>query len=149
MSNVEYLYSDIGWASWNRWDVQNDLLPITITQERVTVQARPYDQKWYHHATCTIPAGQTSCTNNWTATMALGTTGYLHDGAMLTNVDGSLRGNPGWANVTWNDRHYPAIACTYFVRSSTSYKYGPKCTAAFNKMYAGANNAAGQTYHAA
>ena len=113
MSNVEYLYSDIGWASWNRWDVQNDLLPITITQERVTVQARPYDQKWYHHATCTIPAGQTSCTNNWTATMALGTTGYLHDGAMLTNVDGSLRGNPGWANVTWNDRHYPAIATEY------------------------------------
>ena len=113
MSKVEYLYSDIGWASWDRWDVQNDLLPITITQERVTVQARPYDQKWSHHATCTIPAGQTSCTNNWTATMALGTTGYLHDGAMLTNVDGSLRGNPGWANVTWNDRHYPAIATEY------------------------------------
>ncbi len=42
--------------------------------------------------------------------MAKGTTGYVHDNATVFNPDKSLRSNPLWAEVNWNDQHYPQLS---------------------------------------
>ena len=109
LPNMEYLYSDIGWASRAR-EIQNSALPVTISQWRATVGARPFDQKVSHLAGCTIPAGQTQCGAAWNYTINKGTTGYFHDQAIVNSADGTLIGSPVWGEITWNDQHYPTIS---------------------------------------
>lgn len=43
------------------------------------------------------------------ATLSPGTTGYIHNNATVWNEDRSLRSNPLWAEVNWNDLHYPEL----------------------------------------
>ncbi len=105
---MEYLYSDIGWGSKAR-DITNTSLPITISSWRATVGVRPYDQKVYHLAGCTIPAGETQCVVPWNYNINLGTTGYFHDSSLVKSTDGTLMGSPVWADIAWNDQHYPSI----------------------------------------
>ncbi|MGN5148342.1 Ig-like domain-containing protein [Aeromonas enteropelogenes] len=111
--SVEYYYSDIGWSSWKRFEVQNTSLPVTISKIRYTVASRPYVQSVHHYANCDIPANTTTCTVNWSTTLAKGTTGYIHGGLDIYNPDSTLRSDPDWAEVNWNDLHYPTIATSY------------------------------------
>ncbi|HAT2580398.1 TPA: DUF4165 domain-containing protein [Aeromonas hydrophila] len=111
--NVEYLYSDIGWGSWKRYNVNSSALPVTISKIRYTVQARPYQQSVEHYANCIVPANATSCTADWTSTMAKGTTGYIHGVVTVLNDTRTLRSDPNWAEVNWNDLYYPTIAQSY------------------------------------
>ena len=39
----------------------------------------------------------------------LGTTGYFHDSSLVKSTDGTLMGSPVWADIAWNDQHYPSI----------------------------------------
>lgn len=48
-------------------------LPIKISRLRFNVEARPFAQEIGGKATCTIPAGKTSCEAPETFDMALGT----------------------------------------------------------------------------
>ena len=108
----EYLYSDIGWASYSRWLIQNHQLPITITHVRQQVEPRAYVQVFSHRGlSCTIPVGASSCTISLgTIPLNLNTTGYLHDMSTLTSSDGVLVSSASWADVSWNDQHYPLIS---------------------------------------
>lgn len=110
---VDYNYSDKGWASFRRYEVNNSDLPVTVKAIRVNAEARPYVQTAHHRGSCTIPVGATSCLINQSYTMAKGTTGYLHDNATVYNADKTLRSNPMWAGVNWNDLHYPSLRHTY------------------------------------
>ncbi|MDH0436510.1 Ig-like domain-containing protein [Aeromonas caviae] len=112
LRKVEYLYSDIGWGSWVRM-IDNSALPISISQIRYTVDPRPYPQRVEHYANCTVPANETTCTANWSTTLAKGTTGYIHGGLNVFDDTRVLRSQPAWAEVNWNDQHYPSIAQTY------------------------------------
>ncbi|MCA4005175.1 Ig-like domain-containing protein [Vibrio vulnificus] len=113
LSSVEYNYSDKGWSSFYRQDVKNHELPISISGIKVNVSPRPYKQIASHNGTCEIPAGQTSCTIDWTYTLAQGTTGYLHANAIVRNEENTLKSNPRWAEVNWNDQHYPSLTHSY------------------------------------
>ena len=110
---VEYLYSDIGWGTWQRYSVNNSSLPVTISKIRYTVAPRPYAQIVEHYANCVVPANSNSCMADWSTTLAKGTTGYIHDVVNVYNEARTLRSNPSWAEVDWNDQHYPSIAQTY------------------------------------
>ncbi|WP_080075077.1 Ig-like domain-containing protein [Salmonella enterica] len=107
---VDYNYSDIGWSSFYRYWVNNSVLPVTVSSIRVKVEPRPYVQTAVHRGSCEIPVGQDSCVIANSFTMAKGTTGYVHDNATVFNPDKSLRSNPLWAEVNWNDQHYPQLS---------------------------------------
>ncbi|EJO2025800.1 Ig-like domain repeat protein [Vibrio parahaemolyticus] len=111
VGSAEYLWSDIGWASWNRWLIQNTQLPITITGSRQRVEPRPYVQRWSHSGhECFIPAGEEYCEIHHPAkTLAKGSSGYFHEGSTIESADKSLYGEPSWADATYNDQHYPII----------------------------------------
>ncbi len=115
----QYKYSDIGWSSNSRWDIQTSQLPLRIEGVRQYVGARTYDQVFSHAGyKCTIPAGQTVCeitlpeSDKWL--LAKGNSGYYHEGSSLQNLDGSLYGDPQWANVTYNDVYAPIINSTTY-----------------------------------
>lgn len=106
---VEYDYSDKGWASFRRFDVNNSLLPLSIKGIRVNAEARSYPQIAVHKGQCTIPVGKTSCSIPQEYTLDTRTTGYIHDNATVYNATKTLRSNPMWAEVNWNDLHYPSL----------------------------------------
>lgn len=113
IKGVEYYFSDIGWSSYTYRVVTPQQLPIAVTKVRYTVESRPFPQIATHMGTCTIPAGQTQCEISVNKRLEKGTTGYLHDQAVLTSSDGALRAIGQWANVWWNDLHYPLITHSY------------------------------------
>lgn len=113
LRNVEYRYSDIGWGAFRRYEVSNDKLPITIDRVRIIGEARPFDQRGSHRGSCIIPAGEVSCEHPTTYTMQPGTTGYLHESANLTNIENTLRASTLYAEVNWNDQHYPILTHEY------------------------------------
>ena len=70
-----------------------------------------------HSSSCTIPSGSTSCESPISYTLPKGGTGYLHGRFSLLSVGVSspeLFGNPIWAELTYNDLHYPEITDTSF-----------------------------------
>lgn len=113
ISRVEYYFSDKGWLSYSGRVVSPQELPVTVTKVRYTVEARPFDQVATHMGTCTIPAGQTQCEIAVTRPLNKGTSGYLHDQAVLKSADGSLSATGQWANVWWNDLYLPILSYTY------------------------------------
>ncbi|EES7561252.1 DUF4165 domain-containing protein, partial [Escherichia coli] len=113
ISSVEYYFSDKGWLSYSGRVVSPQELPVTVTKVRYTVEARPFDQVATHMGTCTIPAGQTQCEIAVTRPLNKGTSGYLHDQAVLKSADGSLSATGQWANVWWNDLYLPILSYTY------------------------------------
>ncbi|ENP8454885.1 hypothetical protein C5F64_12545 [Photobacterium damselae subsp. damselae] len=125
-----YKYSDIGWSSWGRHVNANDL-PIQVEAADITVEARPYDQKFYHMGECTIPAGKTSCTITYSPPkeMSLGSHGNYHSGSEIKSADGKLYGAPGWASVHWNNDEIPSITKTEWdpsLKRVTVYAYQPE-----------------------
>lgn len=124
-----YLYSDIGWSSWSRVYIQNTQLPLTVNGVRVTIKPVTYDVVYSHHGlTCTIPAQELSCDIIYPTPIELnpGTNGYLHESSSLAAADGSLYGDPGWADVDWNDRYYPVITASLAdgILTSNTYQEG-------------------------
>ena len=113
IKEVAYNFSDTGWHNFNRPTLHNSLLPLSFNKIRVTAEARSFDQVASHRGTCTIPAGQTSCIINASYTMQRGTTGYIHDAATLRSADGKLLANVDYAEVNWNDQHYPELNYQY------------------------------------
>ena len=114
LAGVDYYYSDVGWTSMYRYAIQNDQLPVSISKVRIRVSSRNYDQIGHHiGGSCTIPAGSTSCEYPWSYTMESGETGYLHSNATAYDTDYTLRSNPRWAEVQFNDKHYPSIDAVY------------------------------------
>lgn len=111
VGHAEYLWSDLGWSSWNRWHIQNTQLPVTISGSRQRVEPRPYVQRWSHAGhECLIPIGSVYCEIRHPArTLSKGTSGYFHEGSTIESADKSLYGEPGWANATYNDQYYPII----------------------------------------
>lgn len=120
---VQYNYSDIGWASYSRVILSNTLLPLTISGIKVLAEARTYDQVATFDGTCTIPAGDTSCTIAYTKTLQPGTTGYLHDNAVIWDKAHTLMSNPSWADLDWNDQYYPQITYTYDAAAQSVTQY--------------------------
>ncbi|NVK74593.1 MAG: DUF4165 domain-containing protein [Oceanospirillaceae bacterium] len=110
---VDYNYSDIGWSSFVREWMNNSVLPVTVSSIRVKVKPRSYVQTAEHLGRCEIPVGQDSCIITTSITMEKGTTGYLHNNINVYNPDKSLISNPMWAEVTWNDQHYPQLSQQY------------------------------------
>ncbi|WP_410951028.1 DUF4165 domain-containing protein [Pseudomonas sp. S1(2024)] len=110
---VEYYFSDKGWMNYSGRIVRPEELPIKVTKVRYTVEARPFAQVATHLGTCTIPAGQTQCEIAIDTTLAKGTTGYMHNQAVLKSADGALSASGQWANVWWNDLYYPVLSYTY------------------------------------
>lgn len=110
---VDYNYSDIGWSNMYRYWVDSSVLPVTVSSIRVKVEPRPYVQTAVHRGSCEVPVGQDSCVIANSFTMSKGTTGYIHDNATVFNADQSLRSNPLWAEVNWNDQHYPQLSQQY------------------------------------
>lgn len=115
----QYNYSDKGWASANRWDMNISELPVRIKGVRQFVAARTYPQVFSHSGySCTIPAGDTVCeipfpnTSKWN--LVDGGLYYFHEGSSIASKDGSLYGSPMWANVSYNASKAPVI-------NSTSY----------------------------
>lgn len=113
IKNVEYYFSDIGWSSYTGRVVTPKELPVTVTKVRYTAEPRPFAQIATHKGTCTIPAGQTQCEITTNLSLAKGTSGYLHDQAVLKSADGLLTANGQWANVWWNDQYLPILNYTY------------------------------------
>lgn len=111
VGHAEYLWSDIGWSSWDRWHIQNDQLPLTITGSRQRVQPRPYVQRWIHAGhECLIPAGSEYCEIRHSAwNLSKGSSAYFHQGSTIESQDKALYGPPSWADSTYNDQHYPII----------------------------------------
>lgn len=111
---AEYLYSDRGWSSWSRWGVQNTELDLQVLGSRQRIVPQTYNVRWTHNGhSCIIPAGQESCEIRHPAVeLNTGTTGYLHGGSTIESEDGTIYGSPGWADVSWNDLHYPIINST-------------------------------------
>lgn len=109
---AEYLWSDRGWSSWNRWLIQNDILPITISGSRQKVEPRPYIQRWVHAGhECLIPIGAEYCEIRhapWQ--LKKGSSSYFHQGSTIESQDKSLYGSPSWADATYNDQYYPIIS---------------------------------------
>ncbi|EBO0058376.1 hypothetical protein DSP95_22060 [Salmonella enterica] len=110
---VDYNYSDIGWSSFYRYSVNSSVLPVAVSSIRVKVEPRPYVQTAVHRGSCEIPVGQDSCVITNSFTMEKGTTGYVHDNVTVYNTDKSLSSNPMWAEVNWNDQHYPQLSQQY------------------------------------
>ncbi|WP_432782867.1 Ig-like domain-containing protein [Vibrio parahaemolyticus] len=134
----QYQYSDIGWSSWSR-QVNADQLPVKVHASKGFVEARPYDQKYNHMGSCTIPAGQTECTITYNPPKELkkGTYGNLHDGSSFTNMDGSLYSQPGWASVHWNGSEVPSVTKTEWDPSTkkvTVYAHQPNRGYYFDKV---------------
>ncbi|MDY6928135.1 MAG: DUF4165 domain-containing protein, partial [Pseudomonadota bacterium] len=113
LKSVEYHFSDVGWHSFYRQPINNSLLPLSFDQIRVTAEKRPFDQIAVHRGSCTIPAGQTSCIINAGETLKPGTTGYIHDIAIVRNKANTLRSSNRYAEVNWNDQHYPSLSYEY------------------------------------
>nr|WP_214053505.1 Ig-like domain-containing protein [Photorhabdus caribbeanensis] len=110
---VDYNYSDIGWSSMYRYWVKNSTLPVSVNEIRVKVEPRPYVQTAVHRGSCEIPIGQDNCIISNSFTMEKGTTGYIHDNVTVYNPEKSLMSNPMWAEVNWNDQHYPQLTQSY------------------------------------
>ena len=113
IKSVEYYFSDKGWMSYTGRIVTPQELPIKVTKVRYTAEARPFAQVATHLGSCTIPAGQTQCEIATNTNLAKGTTGYLHNQALLKSADGALSASGQWANVYWNDLYYPVLSYTY------------------------------------
>lgn len=113
IAKVEYYFSDIGWSPYSSRIVTPQQLPLTVSRVRYTVEPRPFAQVATHMGTCTIPAGQTQCEIAVTKTLAKGTSGYLHDQAVLKSADGTLSASGQWANVWWNDQYKPVLSSSY------------------------------------
>lgn len=113
ISSVDYLFSDIGWRHYIGRVVAPSSMPVTVTRIRFTVEARPYDQIATHHGTCTVPAGKTQCEIAVNLPIKKGTSGRLHNQAVLKSKDGALSAKGQWADVFWNDYHYPSITYDY------------------------------------
>lgn len=112
--STEYKFSDIGWKDYRHYYVYKDRLPIQITDVRINAEARNFEQKFYHPpVSCLIPAGETSCETAYYKELNLGTTGYLHGPSYVTKPDNSLQASPTWAEVHWNDQHYPSVTTEY------------------------------------
>ncbi|MEZ8733624.1 Ig-like domain-containing protein [Vibrio sp. 10N.239.312.D08] len=111
VGHAEYLWSDIGWSSWDRWHIQNDQLPLTITGSRQRVEPRPYVQRWIHAGhECLIPVGSEKCEILHAAwNLSKGSSAYFHQGSTIESQDKALYGSPSWADSTYNDQHYPKI----------------------------------------
>ena len=115
----QYNYSDKGWASAKRWDINISELPIRIKGVRQYVAARTYSQVFTHSGySCTIPAGDTVCeitfpdTSKWN--LIDGGSHYFHEVSSIASEDGELYAAPMWANVSYNASAAPVI-------NSTSY----------------------------
>lgn len=113
IKSVDYKFSDIGWHSYQSRIVTPAQLPVAISKVRFTAEARPFDQLATHMGSCTIPAGSTQCEIAVNIDIKKGTTGFLHDQAVLQSIDGSLKAAGHWAYVTWNDLHKPILDYTY------------------------------------
>ncbi len=109
LKRVEYNYSDIGWDTFYRYEVDNTRLPVTIKGIRAIVEPRSYTQHVEHRGSCSVPPGSTSCYIAENYTMNPGTTGYIHNIANVFNPSRTLRADQLYAEVNWNDKHYPEI----------------------------------------
>lgn len=112
VSGAEYLYSDIGWSSWNRWRIQVEQLPIQILASRQRVEPRPYVQVWNHHGmSCRIDPGEDICEAYLTTPWELvdGGAAYYHGSSSINSEDNRLVGPPSWADVTYNAQYPPEI----------------------------------------
>lgn len=112
IGSAEYLYSDRGWGTWNRWHIQVEELPLQIRGSRQRVEPRSYPQRWSHDgASCIIPAGDDICEAIYDTpkVLSLGDSHYFHGGSSLNSEDNTLVGPPGWANVSYNGQYAPEI----------------------------------------
>ena len=113
-TGVEYLTDKLGWIPANSVKLlPNSILPVNITKAKISVQARSFVQQATHGTTCVIPAGGLSCTVDFITTLAKGNTGYLHGNFAVTSVGVSspeLAANATWAEISYNDKHYPIIS---------------------------------------
>ena len=118
-TRFQYDYSDIGWGSSSRWDINISELPIRIKGARQITAVRTYDQVFSHAGySCTIPAGDTVCeiefpdTSKWN--LVDGKSNYFHESSTLKSSDGALYTSPQWADVTYNASTAPVINSTNY-----------------------------------
>jgi hypothetical protein len=84
-------------------------LPITITRLRFNVEARPFVQEIGGKATCTIPAGQTSCEAPESFVMAPGTMGFNRILYFVRSVSNPILRSEQWIMTRWNNMQVPVI----------------------------------------
>lgn len=113
IQRVEYYFSDKGWMNYSIRIIDPVDLPVTISKVRYTVEPRPFDQVAKHLGMCIIPAGQTQCEIAVSQVLEKGTTGWLHDQAILNSADGKLVAVGQWANVFWQDKYRPVLNYDY------------------------------------
>ncbi|HHQ5957230.1 TPA: Ig-like domain-containing protein [Enterobacter hormaechei subsp. hoffmannii] len=102
-SPIERQKADGTWfnsVNWNLFKASD--MPIKLTNIRFNVQARPYDQKITGGATCSIPAGSTTCTVSLPQDIINGTTGYLHSGYEVRSTTEATFFAPIWENIAWH-----------------------------------------------
>ena len=118
-SKLEYLTDKFGWIPANAVKyINNQDLPAVITSVKFHAQERTYEQKAKHSsASCIIPSGSTYCEAPIYYLLPKGATSYIHGSFQIFSMGIStpeLFGNPIWAELTYNDLHYPEITDTSF-----------------------------------
>ncbi|EIR0277885.1 DUF4165 domain-containing protein [Salmonella enterica] len=107
---VDFLNDKGVWVSWRDFDsVVSSRLPITITRLRFNVEARPFAQEIGGKATCTIPAGQTSCEAPESFVMAPGTMGFNRILYYVRSVTNPILRSEQWIMTRWNNKQLPVI----------------------------------------
>ena len=107
---VDFLHDKGIWESWRYFDiVVSSRLPITITRVRFNVEARPFAQEIGGKATCTIPAGQTSCEAPESFVMAPGTMGFNRTLYYVRSVSNPILRSDQWITTRWNNKQLPVI----------------------------------------
>ncbi|RRD46546.1 hypothetical protein EIA08_34530, partial [Escherichia coli] len=76
---------------------------------RFNVEARPFAQEIGGKATCTIPAGKTSCEAPETFDMALGTQGYNRILYFVRSISNPILRSEQWIMTRWNNKQLPVI----------------------------------------
>jgi hypothetical protein len=98
--------SDSGWSSSTSgvlgpWQFNS---AVAITQIRVVVGARAYDQVFVDPAsgTCSIPAGQTGCTLTTNITASAGTMKWYQQNCYVKDANGILSSSTKSTNFQWD-----------------------------------------------
>ncbi|EFC4473983.1 DUF4165 domain-containing protein [Escherichia coli] len=107
---VDFLDDKGNWVKWKDFEsVASSRLPIKISRLRFNVEARPFAQEIGGKATCTIPAGKTSCEAPETFDMALGTQGYNRILYFVRSISNPILRSEQWIMTRWNNKQLPVI----------------------------------------
>lgn len=107
---VEYRDSNGNWIHWKDLEsVTSDRLPIVIDRVRFNIEARPFNQEILGRASCSVPAGSTSCEAAESLNMATGTMGFLRPLYIVRSVSQPILRSEQFIMTRWNNQQKPVI----------------------------------------